>query len=330
MRKFIADNVSIVVPNYNHAEQMKVSIRAIVEQSTSAAEIIIVDDASTDHSLQVIEEFSKVNSNIKVLKNNINRGVSSAVLRGIKAAQSKYIIMASADERIEPDMVETLVKTMSQFPEAKLAISNYAEWYPDQEKVVIHGPEDELGMWYLTQETTVHLSPECIHRLLAKGSIALQATTAIFERKALIDIGVYDSNLRWLGDWFVMHALAFRFGVVVVPKTLAVFRRETQSYSASGMLNRQAQTQVLENLFSKLSKPEFRDIGDALIRSPAAMSPFMNSVIRFAFSNILRSQISRATIRWWLGQVAIGRRPGFLRKLVYGSAQKQTTRQVSG
>lgn len=316
----MAGGVSIVIPNFNHAEQLRVSLKAAVAQTTPADEVIVIDDASTDHSLSVIEEFAQAYANITVLKNAQNQGVAEAVKRGVAAARTKYIILASADERVEADMVETLMRAMATFPDAKLAISNFAEWYPEQERMEVHGPDAELGLWYHKGDAPAYMPPERLHAMMAKGTVALQATTAIFERQALLDLGVYDPALRWIGDWFTMHALALRHGVVVVPKTLAVFRRDVRSYSATGMSDRRAQDAVLGYLVAKLDEPQFQDIRDALVRSPAAMSPFANSMMRYAFAHVWSSRLCRATIAWWLGQAALGRRPGFLRKLVYDDA----------
>lgn len=315
----MASGVSVVIPNFNHAEQLRISLGAVVAQTIPADEVIVIDDASTDHSLAVIEAFARENPNITVLKNQKNQGVAATVNRGVAAARSKYIILASADERVETNMLELLLGAMETFPHAKLAISNFAEWYPEEGRVEIHGPDAELGLWYHGDDAPQYMTPERIHVIMAKGTIALQATTAIFERRALLDLGVYDPGLRWLGDWFTVHVLALRYGVVVVPETLAMFRRDAGSYSATGMSNRRAQVEVLDYLFSKLAEPEFQDIRDALIRSPAAMSPFMNSIIRYALTHLPINAVCSATVAWWLGQVASGRRPGFLRRLVHGA-----------
>ncbi len=310
--------VCIVIPNYNHAEPLRISLKAAVDQTTPADQVIVVDDGSTDHSLSVIEEFAQVHANIVLLKNERNRGVAAAVRRGVAAAKTKYVILASADEKIDSEMVESLMAAMCAVPEAKLAISNFAEWYPEQDRVDIHGPNAELGLWYHHGDEPAYISPARLRMMMHKGTVALQATTAIFDRQALLDLDVYDPELRWIGDWFTMHVLAIRHGMVVVPKVLALFRRDGQSYSARGMRDWRAQSAVLDYLMKKLDEPQFQDIKEDIIRSPSSMSPFMNTMLRYAFCHALSSRLCRATLMWWLGQVMHGRRPGFLRNLVRG------------
>ena len=323
----MGDGVSFVIPNYNHAEQLKTSLKSVAGQTVPADEIIVVDDGSTDHSLQVIEAFAQDHPRIRLIKHPENQGVVQAVKHGVEAASTKYIILASADERVETNMVETLMRAIGMFPGARLAVSRFAEWYPERNYIEEHGPEADLGLWFHEGDEPDFIAPERLQALMGKGTVALQASTAIFERQALLDLGVYDPGLRWLGDWFTIHAIAIRHGVVVVPQTLAVFRRDEGSYSAAGLRNRRAQAEVLDHLVAKLDEPEFADIRDVLMRAPTAMSPFMNSLIRYAFQHLWSSRLCRATVAWWLRQVVLFQRPDFLRRLVHGSAAKANMRR---
>lgn len=323
----VLNDISIIIPNRNHAEKLKISLAAIAQQTQKPAEVIIVDDASQDDSLAVITGFAAANPHFTVLQNPANLGVAGAVVRGVMAAKTRYIILASADERLEPNMVEELMQAMAQFPEAKLGISNYSEWYPEQGLVTVHGPDSELGIWYMPEKKTTYVSPADLHEFLNEGHVALQATTAIFDRQALIDVGIFDADLRWIGDWFAMYALAFRHGVVVVPSSLAVFRRDPTSYSGRGMRDVAAQNTVVSYLLRKLDEPHFRYLHDALARSPAAMSPFLRSVIRYCALRPKHVIFTVATMKWWSGQLLTGRRPGILRRLVHGDDHHIRSRQ---
>ncbi len=315
MIKSMADHVSIVMPNYNHAQQLYTSLSAIFAQTKPADEIIIIDDASTDQSKAVIGEFSGGSPEIHLISNERNMGVAYSVRRGVEQAKSRYVILAGADDQIMPDMVKSLSCVMETFPNAKMAVSSYAEWYPESDDIIVHDQYLELLQRYFGSTDIMFLSPDQVRKILAKGSMLLQATTAIFDRHTLLDVGVFDPALEWLGDWFTMHMLALRHGTVVVPKTLAAFRRDDRSYSAQGLKNRTERTKILDYLFAKIRQPKYRDIYEGLRLCPSAVSPLVCLFLPYALRNFYNSSLCRAILSWYLTQVMKGQRPAFLARM---------------
>ncbi len=309
MIKAMITNISIILPNYNHAEQLHTSLSAIFNQTEPADEIIIIDDASTDHSRNVIKKFTADNPRVRVLSNEKNMGVAYTVKRGVEAAKSRYVILASADEKIGPTMVKTLSQAMETFPEAKMAVSNYAEWQPESRDVIAYDRHLAFMQRWLGAADTQFISPAQVRKMLNEGLMRLQTTTAIFDRQALLDIDVFDPTLKWLGDWFTIHALALRHGTVVVPETLSLFRLDNRSFSAQGLKNRAAHTEILDRLFTKLRHPAYRDIYECLRSCPSAISPAVRMFLPYAFRNFLNDSLCRVWVLWYLGRVIRGQRP---------------------
>lgn len=107
--------VSVVVPNYNYARYLQLRLDSIIKQTYPIKEIIILDDASSDGSLIVIQEFIKnhLEFNIKLIVNKSNSGsVFKQWMTGIQRSSGDYIWIAEADDICSTEFVQKLVNNM--------------------------------------------------------------------------------------------------------------------------------------------------------------------------------------------------------------------------
>lgn len=98
--------ISVVVPVYNAGEYLAPCIRSVLNQTFADFELILIDDASTDSSLQVCNAFD--DPRIRVIAKSRNEGVSFARNSGIDAAKAGFITFLDADDRLHPRFLETL------------------------------------------------------------------------------------------------------------------------------------------------------------------------------------------------------------------------------
>ena len=83
--------LSIIIPVYNVEKYLKPCLESVLSQNMDDIEIICVEDKSTDRSLEILEEYAKNHSVIKIISHNENRGLSAARNTGIRAARGEYI-----------------------------------------------------------------------------------------------------------------------------------------------------------------------------------------------------------------------------------------------
>mgnify|MGYP005748952649 CR=1 FL=1 len=98
--------VSIITPSHNCASFISETIQSVLNQSFSDWEMIIVDDCSTDDSVEVIQSFVERDSRIKLIRLPENSGAAVARNRGIEAAQGRYIAFLDSDDLWVPDKLE--------------------------------------------------------------------------------------------------------------------------------------------------------------------------------------------------------------------------------
>lgn len=101
--------ISVIIPVYNVENYLHVCLNSVLRQTYENFEIICIDDASTDSSLEILEYFTQKDSRIKILKNEVNRGPGFSRNRGLEVAQGKYISFLDGDDWLSPNAFEILI-----------------------------------------------------------------------------------------------------------------------------------------------------------------------------------------------------------------------------
>jgi glycosyltransferase involved in cell wall biosynthesis len=201
----------VIVPNYNHGRYLQRRLDSIFNQTFRDVEVIVLDDASSDDSLQVIEPY-RDRADVRVVANEKNSGSTFAQwLKGIDAARADVIWIAESDDGCEPDFIETLLPALRD-PLVKLAYANSNVW---NEQSVVVG--DYTGNPYLTSLSAtkwshayrVSAEQEMNDGLGVKNTI-LSASAVMFRKFDLSAEARHQlETMQIAGDWyFFAHALA--------------------------------------------------------------------------------------------------------------------------
>ncbi|MHC9533103.1 glycosyltransferase family 2 protein [Dellaglioa sp. L3N] len=113
------EKISIVMPVHNAATTLEESINSVLSQSYKNFELIIIDDFSSDTSLDILEEILSIDSRINLIKNKKNIGVAESRNIGVSNSSGKYIAFLDADDKWNKDKLKRqlvfMVKNKSQF-----------------------------------------------------------------------------------------------------------------------------------------------------------------------------------------------------------------------
>jgi glycosyltransferase involved in cell wall biosynthesis len=260
--------LTVVVPNYNHAAFLPTCLDAVLNQSAQPFEVIVIDDASTDNSLAVIEEFAARHPNIRVFRNDQNRGVVFTMNRGLELARSEYVFFTAADDEVAPGLFEKSLRLLAENPAAALACT-ISEWREGRLK------------WHMAAgmaRQPCFLSPADLIGLGRAGKLAIVSHSAIMRKEALVGAGGFIPELRWHSDWFATYITGFRHGLCFVPQVLSQVNIQPKSYYKSGRRKDEHQ-QVLRRILELLNSEACADVRPR-IRDSAALSLFAMPMLR--------------------------------------------------
>jgi glycosyltransferase involved in cell wall biosynthesis len=176
-----SDLVSIVIPNYNHAQYVSGAVRSALNQTHPRVEVIVVDDGSTDDSAQVIAQFGQAIHAIA----QPNQGLSAARNTGIRAATGEFVAALDADDLYEPEFASELVGLLGREPDAVAAYCGYR--FVD----VANAP--------LPQAEARRVEPDQLFDQLAAGNF-LVPEAMLVRRRCYAQVGPFDQALTALED----------------------------------------------------------------------------------------------------------------------------------
>lgn len=113
--------LDVVVVNYNAGDVLSVSMSAVLADSSNISGIYVIDNKSTDGSLDAISELSRDNSILSCIRNTRNMGFAAACNLGLKYSTSPYVLFLNPDCVVTPMAIERLLVTLESNPEAALA-----------------------------------------------------------------------------------------------------------------------------------------------------------------------------------------------------------------
>lgn len=181
--------VSVVIPLYNAGQYITRCLDSAVKQSYRDVEIIVVDDASTDASLQIVEEYSRNHPGIRIIKHECNMGLMLTRKDGYKAAKGDFLIFLDADDSLPTDAITRLI-TKQNLTGADIVTGNLLKIYANGKK------EQRKGCMNCDRcatriETLSALIDECvIHSLcgkLYKTTLFRQGDLLAFKRLTIAE-----------------------------------------------------------------------------------------------------------------------------------------------
>ena len=115
--------ISVLIPLYNKQGEVRRAIASVLAQSVSDYELIVVDDGSTDDGPRMVASIS--DPKLRMV-HQANAGVSAARNRGVSEARAEVVAFLDADDEWLPDLLETIVRLVSNFPECRVYATGYA------------------------------------------------------------------------------------------------------------------------------------------------------------------------------------------------------------
>ncbi len=116
---------TVIIPLYNKEKYVENTIKSILNQTFTDYELLIVNDCSTDKSVEIATKF--LSEKVRIIQHEKNSGLAATRNTGIKNATSNYVTFLDADDLWKPQFLEKIFHLIQNFPEARLFGTNYEE-----------------------------------------------------------------------------------------------------------------------------------------------------------------------------------------------------------
>lgn len=191
--------ISIIIPVYNREKYIGRCLRSLLTQSFGVKnfEIIVIDDGSTDDTKKILNAFKE---DIKIIKNEENRGLPASLNKGIKASRGKYIVRVDSDDYVNKDFLKVLFLFISLNKEYSAVACDYY-LVDDDEQLIKRANCDEQPI----------------------------GCGIMFETKDLISIGLYNENFLLHEEKELRQRYEKKFSIKRIPLPLYRYRKHSNN-----------------------------------------------------------------------------------------------------
>ena len=206
--------VSIIIPNFNGKQYLKDCLNSIKKQNFSLYEVIIIDNGSTDESVEYIKDNY---DEFTLIQNRENLGFATAVNQGIKASNAEYVFLLNNDTELEVECVSNLLNCIDK-DETIFAVSS--KMIQNQNRNLIDDAGDEYTILGFTQKVGNNRSTEFYQR--KREIFSACAGAAIYRRNIFEIIGYFDENFfAYMEDLDISYrARIYGFKCVYCPEAV--------------------------------------------------------------------------------------------------------------
>ncbi|MEJ0016650.1 MAG: glycosyltransferase family 2 protein [Acetobacteraceae bacterium] len=241
--------LSVIIPNRNHSALLPRSLGAMVRQRRQPDEIIVIDDASTDNSREVIRSFMPLLPQLRLLENPERLGAAGALNRGLREATGDAMYCGAADDSTDPDFVEVVLGALERNPEAGLACA--------EARLI-----SEDGAFLGFRPASMPLmhegfaSPAETAALLRRLDNWVLTVVTILRRDRMLNAGGFDETLGPFCDGFMARRIALESGFVFIPRVLGTWFVQTGSYSRSSSMNPETMAELIAIVSERMKAAE--------------------------------------------------------------------------
>jgi glycosyltransferase involved in cell wall biosynthesis len=216
--------ISVVMPAYNSEEFIGPAIDSILAQTYKDFEFIIIDDGSTDRTLEIIEDYAQRDSRIIVVKGT-HEGVSAALNLGIETATRPWVAIMHADDVAVPTRLERQLEAAQQDPEVVIWGTDGYHVNSKGERLSVFrvGPRNKEEYWHLRNNAEI---VQVIH------------PTAMLNREVLVKVGGYDPEFRAWEDIELFDRMLEHGRLQTISEPLLHYRVHGSSISMTKHLTR--------------------------------------------------------------------------------------------
>lgn len=241
--------ISIVTPSYNQGDFIEMAIQSIVEQDYPNIEHIVIDNCSTDKTIEILQKYNHL-----IWKSEPDKGQSDALNKGFRMVTGDIIGWLNADDKYLPGCFKTIANHFTEYPESDIAYGNY-RWINAKGEVLQSRRELDFDIFTL----------KYLHVL------SIHSTSTFFKRNIFDEANFIDVSFKYAMDYEFFLQLAMKnYKFSHVNSYLADFRWHVESKSSVA-----SKEQSKEKEMALLRHDDF------LKNLPLSVRPYIRESLKF-------------------------------------------------
>ena len=212
--------VSVIIPTHNRAHVLRRALRSVLCQTYENIEVIVVDDASTDNTIEVIHSLN--DNRIIFIRQETRQGAAVARNIGIRAASGEFIAFQDSDDEWLNEKLEKQMTVLLRSSDAVGVV--YSGFLRYEAKSAKYFPSAHIKI----------KSGSILSSLLSGNFVTTQAV--IVRKECLFKVGMFDEKFPRLQDWELFLRLAALYEFIFIDEPLLIVFHSPQSITADGSL----------------------------------------------------------------------------------------------
>ncbi|MCP5469834.1 MAG: glycosyltransferase family 2 protein [Chlamydiales bacterium] len=237
--------LTVAIPNYNHAQYLPQCLDSFLTQSYTDFELIVVDDASTDNSADILCEYAKKDPRVRIIWKKRNGGVVQALNTAIAEAKAPYFHSGGADDVRYPGYLQACMDVLLDKPELGMCWTHF-DWGEEEDKKL-----ETCG--FEPSDSPICIEPTAAISRLLEGKIKVYGAATIFKTD-LARLYGYDPQLTYYSDWYLLNTILLNHPTVIVPQTLCFFRVHQNNFSNVARHNKKIKMATYKHMLDKLNQ----------------------------------------------------------------------------
>ena len=236
----MSKKVSIVIPVYNGEETIKDTINSAINQTYDNVEVIVIDNKSTDNTVQIVNEFN--NEKLILLQNSENLGMVGNWNECLKQAGGEYIHFLCADDCLKADCIQKKVEAIEK-NDAVMVVSATE---------IVNENGEVVMLRRRCKKDTVFDGYKYAKKSLHRGNIFGEPSSVMFKKAIIEKTGLFATNLSYTTDWELWCRIAACGKLVYISEVLSEYRISMGNTTGSLKLKRimDDDTRMMNNLIN--------------------------------------------------------------------------------
>jgi len=237
--------VSVIMPAYNREALISDAIESVLAQSHAELELILVDDASTDSTYEVMRQFQNLDDRITVQRNLHNSRNGSIEWEprndGLRAARGEFIAYLDSDNTWEPDFVLELLNELLRHPSAQLAHCDSRNFYSSKEQLQLVLSRDLRHLVFQDDESTIfsysELQPELLGSSYYIDTNEILHRAAVFQRLGSLWTTIHPNRAEINSSQAIVCPYRRHNDLHLVERIIASFGKESILHLSKALTN---------------------------------------------------------------------------------------------